>query len=84
MSCCLIPIYLSEISPPAQRGRIGVVHQLFITIGFFVAQLLSFRCILGAPELWNYFLSIPFFPSLIGSFFYANIHKILVLEWIFI
>lgn len=47
MSCTLIPAYLSEISPPALRGRTGVFHQLCITIGILIAQVLGLRQLLG-------------------------------------
>ena len=47
MCCSLVPTYLSEIAPSILRGQIGVLAQLFITLGILVAQLLGFRQILG-------------------------------------
>lgn len=37
----VVPMYLSEISPTALRGTIGVLPQLMTTIGIFVSQILS-------------------------------------------
>ena len=47
MACSLVPTYLSEISPPALRGRTGVMAQLFITLGILAGQILGFRELLG-------------------------------------
>lgn len=43
-------MYLGELSPKNLRGAIGVVPQLFITIGILVAQILGLSNILGNPE----------------------------------
>lgn len=37
----IVPIYMSEMSPPNVRGSYGVLHQLFITIGVFIGVLLG-------------------------------------------
>lgn len=67
MSCTLIPTYLSEISPAALRGRTGVVHQLCITIGIVVAQVLGMRQVLGSLDLWHFFLAMPCIPAIVGA-----------------
>jgi hypothetical protein len=56
MSCSLIPTYLSEIAPPALRGRTGVVHQLCITIGILIAQVFGLGQLLGKiiSFIWLY------------------------------
>ncbi|MBW0498665.1 hypothetical protein O181_038380 [Austropuccinia psidii MF-1] len=41
LNTVLVPIYLSEISPPSIRGSIGVMNQLAIVIGIFISQLIS-------------------------------------------
>lgn len=69
MSCGLIPTYLSEISPANLRGATGVIHQLFITMGILVAQVLGFRQLLGTESSWNYLLAIPIIPCVICVFF---------------
>ena len=50
MACSLVPTYLSEISPPALRGRTGVMAQLNITVGILFGQ------ILGNLIFFNFFI----------------------------
>lgn len=40
-------MFLGELSPKNLRGAIGVVPQLFITVGILVAQILGLNSILG-------------------------------------
>lgn len=68
LSCTFVPTYLSEISPTALRGRTGIIHQLFITIGALIAQIFSMRQILGSPKFWYILLAFPCIPALIGTF----------------
>jgi MFS family permease len=66
MSTSLVPAYLNEISPASLRGSTGVIHQLSITFGILVSQLLGFRQLLGTAHSWPYLLGIPLFPSLLS------------------
>lgn len=43
-------MFLGEMSPKNLRGAIGVVPQLFITIGILAAQILGLSSILGNAE----------------------------------
>lgn len=38
MSLVAVPVYLNDISPPAIKGSIGVLNQLGVVFGIFVAQ----------------------------------------------
>ncbi len=67
MCCGLIPTYLSEISPVALRGATGVMHQLCVTIGILVAQLLGFRQLMGIASLWHFLLGLPIVPAILGG-----------------
>jgi len=67
MACGLIPIYLYEISPSKLRGATGVIHQLFLTIGIAISQLLGFRQVLGTTGLWHILLAIPLVPCVLGG-----------------
>lgn len=47
LSSNVVPMYLGEISPKNLRGALGIIPQLFITIGILSAQVLGLRSILG-------------------------------------
>ncbi|XP_015266524.1 PREDICTED: solute carrier family 2, facilitated glucose transporter member 5-like isoform X2 [Gekko japonicus] len=75
LSSNVVPMYLGEMSPKNLRGAVGVVPQLFITIGILAAQILGMRMILGSSEGWPILmgltgvpaalqlLCLPFFPE---------------------
>lgn len=37
----VVPIFLNEISPPAMKGSVGVLNQVSIVVGIFIAQALG-------------------------------------------
>lgn len=47
LSSNVVPMYLGELAPKNLRGALGIVPQLFITIGILCAQVLGIRQILG-------------------------------------
>ncbi|KAL2296709.1 hypothetical protein Nmel_016047 [Mimus melanotis] len=61
----VVPMFLGEMSPKNLRGAIGVVPQLFITIGILAAQILGLHSILGNAEGWPVLLGLTGIPSLI-------------------
>uniref|UniRef100_A0A8B9P891 Solute carrier family 2, facilitated glucose transporter member 5 n=1 Tax=Apteryx owenii TaxID=8824 RepID=A0A8B9P891_APTOW len=61
----VVPMFLGELSPKNLRGAIGVVPQLFITVGILVAQILGLNSILGNAEGWPVLLGLTGIPSLI-------------------
>ncbi|XP_070560406.1 solute carrier family 2, facilitated glucose transporter member 5-like [Ptychodera flava] len=54
----IVPIFLAEISPKNLRGAIGNNHQLAITIGILVAQVLGIFA-LNTEDTWVILLAIP-------------------------
>jgi SP family facilitated glucose transporter-like MFS transporter 1 len=60
-ACAVVPTYITEIAPLELRGSLGTVHQLFITIGIFVAQLVSTEQFgfFGSDEKWQCCLVLP-------------------------
>uniref|UniRef100_A0A8B9Z7I6 Solute carrier family 2, facilitated glucose transporter member 5 n=1 Tax=Buteo japonicus TaxID=224669 RepID=A0A8B9Z7I6_9AVES len=61
----VVPMFLGEMSPKNLRGAIGVVPQLFITLGILVAQILGLNSILGNAKGWPVLLGLTGIPSLI-------------------
>ncbi|CAN8198766.1 unnamed protein product [Coccothraustes coccothraustes] len=61
----VVPMFLGEMSPKNLRGAVGVVPQLFITIGILAAQILGLHSILGHAEGWPVLLGLTGIPSLI-------------------
>uniref|UniRef100_A0A673Y5K1 Solute carrier family 2, facilitated glucose transporter member 5 n=1 Tax=Salmo trutta TaxID=8032 RepID=A0A673Y5K1_SALTR len=65
LSSNVVPMYLGELSPKNLRGAIGVVPQLFITIGILSAQVLGIRSILGNNTGWPLMLGLTGIPALV-------------------
>uniref|UniRef100_A0A7M4E4W0 Solute carrier family 2, facilitated glucose transporter member 5 n=1 Tax=Crocodylus porosus TaxID=8502 RepID=A0A7M4E4W0_CROPO len=65
LSSNVVPMYLGEMSPKNLRGAIGVMPQLFITIGILVAQILGLKSILGNREGWPVLLGLTGIPAVV-------------------
>ncbi|NWW01695.1 GTR5 protein, partial [Oreocharis arfaki] len=61
----VVPMFLGEMSPKNLRGAVGVVPQLFITIGILAAQILGLHSILGNANGWPVLLGLTGIPSLL-------------------
>jgi len=58
------PMYIMEISSRNDRGKIGVLNQLLITIGILVAQIIALPALMGKAELWGWFLALTAAPAI--------------------
>ncbi|XP_059140307.1 solute carrier family 2, facilitated glucose transporter member 1-like [Physella acuta] len=65
LNITLCPLYLAEISPRKIRGAIGTCHQLAITIGILVSQILGLAELLGTKDLWPLLFAFNAIPSLL-------------------
>ncbi|KAL6081975.1 hypothetical protein STEG23_002229, partial [Scotinomys teguina] len=63
LSSNVVPMYLGELAPKNLRGALGVVPQLFITVGILVAQLFGFRSLLANEEGWPILLGLTGVPA---------------------
>jgi MFS family permease len=52
----VVPIYISEISPPRQRGFFGAFTQIMTNTGIFVTQLLGY--FLSHGQMWRVILAV--------------------------
>ncbi|XP_064156856.1 solute carrier family 2, facilitated glucose transporter member 5-like isoform X1 [Anguilla rostrata] len=68
LSSNVVPMYLGELSPKNLRGAIGIVPQLFITIGILTAQVFGIRGILGNSSGWPFMLALTGVPAIIELF----------------
>ena len=67
ISTVAAPLYISEIAPPARRGRLAAMFQLNIVLGIviaFASNALLAR-IIGGNDAWRWMLGIAAVPSLI-------------------
>ncbi|XP_074074631.1 solute carrier family 2, facilitated glucose transporter member 5 isoform X2 [Macrotis lagotis] len=69
LSSNVVPMYLGELAPRNLRGAIGVVPQLFITVGILVAQIFGLRSILANEEGWPTLLTLTGIPAVLQLFF---------------
>jgi MFS family permease len=52
----VVPIYISEISPPRQKGFFGAFTQIMTNMGIFVTQLLGY--FLSHGHMWRVILAV--------------------------
>lgn len=52
----IVPLYISEIAPPAQRGFFGAFTQIMCNVGILFTQLLGY--FLSHDSYWRYILAV--------------------------
>ena len=57
------PTYVSEISPPSIRGRMGALYQLSIVIGIFASYLINYALKDIGPDAWRWMFASGAAPS---------------------
>lgn len=62
----VVPLYLAEMAPASQRGRIVTVNQLMLVIGLFLAFVINavLANIINDTVVWRYMLGIALIPAL--------------------
>ncbi|GEO08113.1 sugar porter family MFS transporter [Segetibacter aerophilus] len=66
VSSVAAPTYISEISTPATRGRLGAMYQFNIVFGILIAFLSNyFFAGVGGEDSWRWMLGVMAVPSLI-------------------
>ncbi|XP_064446037.1 solute carrier family 2, facilitated glucose transporter member 5 isoform X2 [Mirounga angustirostris] len=69
LSSNVVPMYLGELAPKNLRGALGVVPQVFITIGILVAQIFGLRSLLANKEGWPILLGLTGIPAALQLLF---------------
>lgn len=65
VSTVAAPLYISEISPPAYRGRLAGLFQFNIVFGIIVAFFSNYLLKDVGENAWRWMLGVAAFPSLI-------------------
>ncbi|CAK7317308.1 Solute carrier family 2, facilitated glucose transporter member 5 [Vulpes lagopus] len=69
LSSNVVPMYLGELAPKNLRGALGVVPQVFITVGILVAQIFGLRNLLANKEGWPILLGLTGIPAALQLLF---------------
>ncbi len=64
ISSIAVPVYISEITPPAIRGRLGALYQFQIVFGILIALLSNFLLSEYAGLGWRWMLGVETVPAL--------------------
>ena len=68
-SSVVAPVYISEIAPPAHRGRLVIAFQFNIVLGILLAYVSNYLLEgIGGDNDWRWMLGIVALPSLAFSF----------------
>lgn len=59
------PMYIIELASKKDRGWIGVLNQLMITIGILVGQIVALPSIMGKADLWGWYFSLTAVPAVL-------------------
>lgn len=65
VSTVAAPLYISEIAPPAKRGRLAGMFQFNIVFGILVAFLSNFLLKGIGENAWRWMLGVAAFPSIV-------------------
>jgi SP family xylose:H+ symportor-like MFS transporter len=68
MASMLSPLYISEISPAAVRGRNVALNQLTIVLGILITNLVNYTLADKGPEAWRWMFGLGVIPSLLFLF----------------
>ena len=64
---CIVPMFLAEIVPYHLRGTLTTCHQLFITLGIFLAAVFGLPQLLGTASLWHILFLVQLLPAVATS-----------------
>ena len=67
-SSVVAPVYISEIAPPAYRGRLVIAFQFNIVLGILIAYVSNYLLEgVGGADDWRWMLGVVALPSLLFS-----------------
>jgi len=72
MASMLSPMYISELAPPAIRGRLVAMNQFTVVLGILITNLVNYILRNAGVEAWRYMFGLGVVPSgifFIGAYF---------------
>ncbi|MCD6333274.1 MAG: sugar porter family MFS transporter [Bacteroidales bacterium] len=81
-SSVVAPIYISELAPPARRGRLVILFQLNIVLGIFLAYLSNYLIGSGSETSWRWMLGVEAVPAFLFFLFIFGVPE--SPRWLFI
>lgn len=63
LSAMIVPMYLSEVSPPRIRGAVVFLFQLAITVGLMSAFIVNY--LFASTEGWRWMFAVALVPSVV-------------------
>ena len=69
ISTVVAPMYISEIAPPKQRGRLAGMFQFNIVLGILIAFVSNWLLAGIGPSAWRWMLGVAAFPSVLYALF---------------
>ncbi|KAJ2953001.1 hypothetical protein O0L34_g7381 [Tuta absoluta] len=58
LTTSIVPMYLTELSPPSVSGAMGVACPMGVNVGVLSGQVMGLKLLLGGAEDWPYLLSV--------------------------
>jgi len=68
ISTVVAPMYITEIAPPKERGRLGGMFQFNIVLGILIAFVSNALLAGTGANAWRWMLGVAAFPSLLYAF----------------
>ncbi|CAM9723314.1 unnamed protein product, partial [Hapterophycus canaliculatus] len=68
----VVPVLLSEVSSPKNRGAVGSVHQLMINLGILCSGLLGYALVEDVQHGWRYVQGFIVVPAVAQVHAYAR------------
>jgi SP family arabinose:H+ symporter-like MFS transporter len=61
----LSPMYISEVAPPAMRGRLSTLYQMSIVTGILVSYCINYGLRTAGPDNWRWMFASGVVPSVL-------------------
>lgn len=63
MASMLSPLYIAEVAPASNRGRMVAINQLTIVVGILITNLVNYYLRNSGPDAWRWMVGLGAIPS---------------------